>query len=58
MTLKDLGIKIVMPDKDALSTNVLYHQRFCNKFVWDYKPGKSKREAKGSVGKKSLRKGF
>ena len=42
-------LKIMISDKDAHSTDVLYHQRCYSKFTQNYKPCKSNQEAKDSV---------
>ena len=51
-------LKIMISDKDAHSTDVLYHQHCCNKFTRDHKPAKSNWEEKDNAEKGTAEKGF
>ena len=51
-------LKIMMSDNDAHFADVLYYQRYYNKFTRNYKPTESKREDKDSVEKATAEKIF
>ena len=51
-------LKIMISDKDAHCTDVLYHQRYYNKFTQDHKPTEINREDKGSMEKVTTEGGF
>ena len=48
----------IISDKDAHSTDILYHKRCYSKFTRDYKPAKSNRVAKDSLEKATAEKRF
>ena len=51
-------LKIMMSDNGAHFADVLYYQRYYNKFTRDYKPAESNRKNKDSVEKATAEKIF